>query len=90
MHEINGTASFVFAGQKPGTPISENTVNQLLRRVGYDTKQEVCLHGFRTMMVSALNESGRFTTPLSATSATKAKAAAGKRCAPSTTATRNT
>lgn len=60
MQEINGTVGFVFAGQKPGTPISENTVNQLLRRVGYDTKQDVCLHGFRTMMVSALNESGRF------------------------------
>ncbi|MBE9607861.1 tyrosine-type recombinase/integrase [Chitinilyticum piscinae] len=60
MQEINGTAGFVFAGQKPGTPISENTVNQLLRRVGYDTQQDVCLHGFRTMMVSALNESGRF------------------------------
>ncbi|SUG36672.1 Integrase [Salmonella enterica subsp. arizonae] len=26
--------------------------------IGYDTKTEVCGHGFRTMACSALNESG--------------------------------
>ena len=28
--------------------------------MGYDTKTEVCGHGFRTMTCSALNESGRW------------------------------
>jgi integrase len=42
------------------TPISENTVNAALRRLGYDTKKEVCGHGFRTMACSALNECGLF------------------------------
>lgn len=39
-------------------PMSENTVNAALRRMGYDTKTEVCGHGFRAMACSALMESG--------------------------------
>lgn len=57
---INGKYKFVFNGQRKNTPISENTVNLVLQRMGYDTKKEVCLHGFRTMLVSSLNESGQF------------------------------
>ncbi len=38
--------------------MSENTVNAALRRMGYDTKSEVCGHGFRAMACSALVESG--------------------------------
>lgn len=39
-------------------PMSENTVNAALRRTGYDTKADVCGHGFRAMACSALVESG--------------------------------
>lgn len=39
-------------------PMSENTANQVLRNVGYDTSKEVCGHGFRTMACSTLLESG--------------------------------
>lgn len=38
----------------------ENTINKALRVIGFDTKTEVCGHGFRTMACSALNESGRW------------------------------
>lgn len=38
--------------------MSENTVNNALRVMGYDTKTEVCGHGFRTMARGALGESG--------------------------------
>lgn len=38
--------------------MSENTVNNALRLMGYDTKVEVCGHGFRTMACSSLIESG--------------------------------
>jgi integrase len=38
--------------------MSENTVNSALRAMGYDTKTEVCGHGFRTMARGALGESG--------------------------------
>ncbi|WP_273432266.1 integrase arm-type DNA-binding domain-containing protein [Chitinibacter tainanensis] len=61
LRAINGRAVFVFEGQKRGAPISENTVNLVLRKLGYNTQQDICLHGFRTMMVSSLNESLQFT-----------------------------
>ncbi len=38
--------------------MSENTVNGALRAMGYDTKTEVCGHGFRPMARGALGESG--------------------------------
>ena len=49
----------VFAGDaNPSKPMSENTVNSALRNMGYDTKTEICGHGFRSMACSALIESG--------------------------------
>lgn len=39
-------------------PMSENTINKALRNMGYDTKQDICGHGFRTLACSALIESG--------------------------------
>ena len=39
-------------------PMSENTLNKALRNMGYDTKQDICGHGFRTLACSALIESG--------------------------------
>ncbi|ENO0460102.1 tyrosine-type recombinase/integrase [Salmonella enterica] len=57
--EITGGSLFVFAGaHSMDKPMSENTINKALRVIGYDTKTEVCGHGFRTMACSALNESG--------------------------------
>lgn len=57
--EITGESAFVFAGaHSMDKPMSENTINKALRVIGYDTKTEVCGHGFRTMACSALNESG--------------------------------
>ena len=38
-------------------PMSENTINKALRNMGYDTKQDICGHGFRTLACSALIES---------------------------------
>lgn len=56
--EITGESVFVFAGaHSMNKPMSENTINKALRVIGYDTKTEVCGHGFRTMACSALNES---------------------------------
>lgn len=49
----------IFTGDhNPNHPMSENTINQALRIMGYDTKVDVCGHGFRTMACSALVESG--------------------------------
>jgi integrase len=40
-------------------PISENTLNAALRRLGYGS-EEICAHGFRTMASTRLNEMGRW------------------------------
>lgn len=40
-------------------PISENTLNVALRRMGY-TADEMTSHGFRATLSTLLNESGRF------------------------------
>ena len=37
--------------------ISENTLNAALRRLGYGT-EEMCVHGFRGMASTLLNEMG--------------------------------
>ena len=59
MQTLTGDKTFVFESeQKRGIPLSENTPNLILRKLGYDTKTEICLHGFRTMACSSLNESG--------------------------------
>ncbi|HEB0101691.1 TPA: integrase arm-type DNA-binding domain-containing protein [Serratia marcescens] len=59
VHKLSGDRDFVFIGDHDNRkPMSENTVNKALRVMGYDTKIEVCGHGFRTMACSSLIESG--------------------------------
>jgi integrase len=59
IHKITGKFDLVFAGDaKPWKPMSENTVNAALRTMGYDTRADICGHGFRAMACSALIESG--------------------------------
>jgi integrase len=59
IHVLTGKFDLVFAGDaKPWKPMSENTVNSALRKMGYNTKTEICGHGFRSMACSALIESG--------------------------------
>ncbi|MGP6152223.1 tyrosine-type recombinase/integrase [Escherichia fergusonii] len=59
VHKLSGNRDFVFVGDhNPRKPMSENTINKALRVMGYDTKVEVCGHGFRTMACSSLIESG--------------------------------
>ncbi|PWC18372.1 integrase [Brenneria roseae subsp. roseae] len=55
---ISGHLELVFPGDhNPYKPMCENTVNKALRLMGYDTKADVCGHGFRAMACSALMES---------------------------------
>lgn len=59
IYAISGQYELVFIGDNnPDKPMSENTLNKALRIMGYDTKSEVCGHGFRAMACSALVESG--------------------------------
>lgn len=58
LHALTGSGALVFpAIGKVGRPMSENTVNLALRRLGYG-KDEMTGHGFRSMAASRLNEMG--------------------------------
>ena len=57
--DISGDGKLVFPGDHNSyKPMCENTVNKALRLMGYNTKQDICGHGFRAMACSALMESG--------------------------------
>lgn len=58
LHRFTGSGRFVFPGARTnGRPMSENTVNAALRRLGYGT-DDMTGHGFRSMASTLLNEQG--------------------------------
>jgi integrase len=60
LEKITGKGEFLFpAITSVQRPMSENTLNAALRRLGY-TKGEVTAHGFRTTASTLLNEMGRW------------------------------
>ena len=54
---LTGEGRYVFPGRTSKEPMSENTVNAALRRMGY-TKDEMTGHGFRSMASTLLHELG--------------------------------
>lgn len=57
---LRGDGELVFpSAHARGRPISENTINQCLRRIGY-SGSEMTGHGFRSTASTLLNESGRW------------------------------
>ena len=57
LKEITGDGSLLFPSIRSGNrPISENTLNAALRRLGYSA-EEVTAHGFRASAATLLNES---------------------------------
>jgi len=60
MRSLSGSGRYVFPSIRTlQRPISENTVNAALRRMGY-SKDQMTAHGFRTSASSLLNESGKW------------------------------
>ena len=58
--ELTGGGRFVFPSVRtPLRPMSENTLNAALRRLGY-TGEEMTSHGFRSTASTLLNESGKW------------------------------
>jgi len=58
LNPLTGQGKFVFPGARSlQRPMSENTVNAALRRLGYD-KDTMTGHGFRHMASTLLNEQG--------------------------------
>ncbi len=55
---LTGQSRYVFASERAGgKPMSENTINAALRRLGY-AKDEMTGHGFRSMASTLLHELG--------------------------------
>ena len=58
LHPLTGSGRYVFPGIRSTTnPMSDNTVNAALRRLGY-SKDQMTGHGFRSMASTILNEQG--------------------------------
>jgi integrase len=58
LHLLTGRGQYVFPSLRGGSrPMSENTVNAALRRLGYTT-EDMTGHGFRTLASTNLNEQG--------------------------------
>jgi hypothetical protein len=58
LRSVTGRGQHVFPSLRSGSrPISENTVNAALRRMGYTT-EEMTGHGFRSLASTCLNEQG--------------------------------
>lgn len=60
LHAATGPTGYAFPSIRSRTrPMSENTLNAALRRLGY-TSEEMTAHGFRAMASTLLNESGKW------------------------------
>lgn len=60
LEAITGPSGYVFPSVRTRTrPMSENTINAGLRRLGY-ASDEMTAHGFRAMASTLLNESGQW------------------------------
>lgn len=58
---LTGEGKYCFPGlQSPDRPMSENTINAALRRLGYDTQSEQSAHGFRSSFSTMAHGSGLF------------------------------
>lgn len=62
LQPFTGHAALLFPGlQSPLRPLSENTLNMALRRMGY-SQDDATSHGFRATASSLLNESGKWSS----------------------------
>jgi integrase len=65
IYPATGPTGYVFPSLRTrARPMSENTLNAALRRLGF-SKDEMTAHGFRSMASSLLNESGKWHLTLS-------------------------
>jgi len=57
MYPLSGHGEFVFqGGHDPKKPMSAAAINAALKRMGYDTQQDITAHGFRAMARTILHE----------------------------------
>ncbi|TIM60042.1 MAG: integrase, partial [Mesorhizobium sp.] len=60
LKKMSGAGTLLFPSvRSPSRPISDNTLNAALRRMGY-SKNEATAHGFRATASTLLNECGKW------------------------------
>jgi integrase len=60
LKDVSDNSKFLFPSVRSWhRPMSENTLNAALRRLGYD-QTEMTTHGFRSMASTRLNETGKW------------------------------
>ncbi|NOU24082.1 MAG: tyrosine-type recombinase/integrase [Methylotenera sp.] len=65
IHPLSGQGEYVFqGGHSPRRPMSEAAVNAALKRMGYDTKNEITGHGFRAMARTMIHERLGYDVPV--------------------------
>ncbi|GAA0218646.1 tyrosine-type recombinase/integrase [Castellaniella daejeonensis] len=60
LYPLSGHREFVFPGRSPKKPMSGAAINAALRRLGFDTVNEITGHGFRAMARTMLHEQLHF------------------------------
>jgi integrase len=57
LHRLTGRGRYLFPGARDATrPMSDAAINAALRRLGFDTREEITGHGFRAMARTILHE----------------------------------
>ncbi len=69
LREFTGDGEYLFPNiggrtKKKNPSMSENAINNALRKLGYDTKKEMCGHGFRTVF-STSSHNEKYSSPKS-------------------------
>ncbi len=60
LHPLTGHGEFVFPGRDPRKPMSDAALGAALRRLGFDTRNEVTIHGLRATARTLLDERLKF------------------------------
>jgi integrase len=56
LEPLTGNGEYVFPGRDPKKPMSDAALNAGLRRLGYDTRKELTMHGWRASARSIMHE----------------------------------
>ena len=60
LHPLTGHGEYVFPGRDKRKPMSDAALNAALRRLGFDTRNEITGHGFRAVARTLLDERLKF------------------------------
>lgn len=60
LHDYTGSGRYIFSGRGGRRPISNNTINNAIKNMGYSTQDDMTGHGFRAAARTILDEELKF------------------------------